>query len=73
MPDAGTLPAPTVNLYGGTGNDSFVIGGIGAATSVTGGGGTDSTTVEAPSGDLSGILGRLTVTATTCSRRRRRT
>ena len=61
VPDAGQLAAPTVAVYGGTGNDTFVIGGIGAATSVTGGGGIDSTTVEAPSGDLSGILGRLTV------------
>ncbi|HVP75745.1 MAG TPA: hypothetical protein VMS63_06970, partial [Gaiellaceae bacterium] len=60
-PDAGTLPAPTVDVVGGTGNDTFVVMGIGAATSILGGGGTDTTTVQAPSGDLSAILGRLTV------------
>ena len=42
----GALPAPTVDVYGGTGNDSFTVEGIGAATTIMGGAGTDSTTVE---------------------------
>ena len=70
-PDAGTLP-PTLDVYGDDGNDTFMIGGIGAATTVFGGGGTDSITVNSPSADLSGILGRLTVDGDDLSPPRRR-
>ena len=62
--DAGSLPAPTLDVYGGTANDNFLVRGIGAATTITGGPGTDTTTVESTAGDLTGILTRLTVDGT---------
>ena len=59
--NTGPLPAPTVDVYGGTSNDIFNIRGIGAATTVMGGGGTDTINVQSTASNLSGILSRLSI------------
>ena len=61
LENAGPLPAPTVDVYGGTSNDTFNVRGIGAATTIMGGGGTDTINVQSTASDLSGILSRLTI------------
>ena len=55
------LPAPELEVYGGGGDDSFTVTGIGAATTIAGGPGNDAVTVRSPAADLMSILGRLTV------------
>ena len=57
----GALPAPTVDVYGGTSSDTFTVAGIGAATTITGGPGNDTVTVESAAQNLTGILSRLTI------------
>ena len=61
LEDAGPLPAPTVDVYGGTSNDTINVRGIGAATMIMGGAGTDTINVQSTASDLSGILSRLTI------------
>ena len=55
------LSAPTLQVYGGGGNDSFTVNSLGAASLIAGGPGDDSVTVQSPASDLTTILSRLTV------------
>src|SRR5262249_10218825 len=55
------LPAPVLNVYGGAGDDSITVNGIGAPTTIRGGPGIDAITVQSPADDLTSILSRLTV------------
>ena len=55
------LPAPVIDLYGGDGDDTVLVTGIGAPTTIYGGPGTDAVTVKSLANDLTGILSRLTV------------
>ena len=59
--NSGPLAAPTVDVYGGTSNDTFNVRGIGAATTIMGGAGTDTINVQSTASNLSGILSRLSI------------
>ncbi|HKI91579.1 MAG TPA: hypothetical protein VJ986_04710, partial [Gaiellaceae bacterium] len=59
------LPAPTLDVYGGSQADTFHVLDIGAATTIAGAGGADSVDVASAASQLSGILSRLTVDGTT--------